>query len=213
MARPSPSTINISLKNSNMCLFSSLRYISEWNVVATLFSNWAGESRKCGDFHPVHGHVGTCPFTKMQNVARKKKKPTNITFEFFMNCDGNLANNRQTRMLADHRGLQCDKVNSSSTFETEQRRMLESAKQNLAQFHFFGLTEHQKENQILFENTFRVKFRESGLTRRNTYASSLISKINKDQLERVKKLNSLDIELYEFGKKIFFSRLKTIRSQ
>ena len=145
----------------------------------------------------------------MQNVARKKKKPTNITFELFMNCDGNLANNRQTRMLADHRGLPCDKVNSS-TFETMQRRMLESAKRNLAQLHFFALTEHQKETQILFENTFGVKFKEPGLTPRNTSASNLISKIKEDQLERVKKLNSLDIELYEFGKKIFFSRLKGI---
>ena len=127
-----------------------------------------------------------------------------------MNCPGNLANNRQTRMLADHRGLQCDKVNSSSTFETMQRRMLESAKRNLAQFHFFGLTEYQTENQILFENTFGVKFRGPGLTLMKSSASNLISKINHDQLEQVKKLNSLDIELYEFGRKIFFSRLKGI---
>ena len=143
----------------------------------------------------------------MQN---HEKKPTNITLEFFMNCAGNLANNRQTRMLADFRGLQCDKVNSSSTFETMQRRMLESARRNLAQFHFFGLTEYQTENQILFENTFRVKFRKPGLTMKKSNANNLISKINQDQLERVQKLNSLDIELYEFGKKIFFSRLKSI---
>ena len=146
----------------------------------------------------------------MQNHGERKQKPTNITLDFFMNCPGNLANNRQTRMLADFRGLQCEKVNSSSTFETMQRRMLESAKRNLAQFHFFGMTEHQKETQILFENTFGVKFREPGLTPRNTSASNLISKTNKDQLELVKKLNSLDIELYEFGKKIFFSRLRSI---
>ena len=188
----------------------SCRYISEWNVVATLFSNWAREPRTCGDYHPVHGRVGKCPFLKMQNAARKKKKPTNITFELFMNCDGNQANNRQTRMLADYRNLKCEKVNSSATLETMQRRMLESAKHNLVQLHFFGLTEYQKETQILFENTFGIKFKEPGLTPRNTSASNLMSKINKDQLERVKKLNSLDIELYEFGKKIFFSRLKSI---
>ena len=188
----------------------SCRYISEWNVVATLFSNWAGESRTCGDYHPVHGRVGVCPFAKMQHAARKKKRPTNITFDLFMNCDGNLANNRQTRMLSDHRNLQCEKVNSSAMLETMQKRMLESAKRNLVQLHFFGLTEYQKETQILFENTFGLKFKEPGLTPRNNNASNLISKIKKDQLERVKKLNSLDIELYEFGKKIFFSRLKSI---
>ena len=145
----------------------------------------------------------------MQNRGKKKKKPANITLEFFMNCAGNLANNRQTRMLADFRLLQCDKVNSS-TFETMQRRMLESAKRNLAQFHFFGLTEYQKENQILFENTFGVKFRGPGLTLKKSSASNLISKIKENQLEQVKKLNSLDIELYEFANKIFFSRLKSI---
>ena len=149
----------------------------------------------------------------MQDHGKKKKRPAGITLDLFMNCAGNLANNRQTRMLADHRGLQCDKVNSSSTFETKQRRMLESAKRNLAQFHFFGLTEYQTENQILFENTFGVKFRGSGLTMKKSSASNLISKINQDQLEIVKKLNSLDIELYEFGKKIFFSRLKSVDPQ
>ena len=191
----------------------SLRYISEWNVVVNRGSNWDWTSMYCADFHPVYGHVERCPFRKIQTEARKHRHKPNITFDYFMECPGNLATNRQTRMLANRTALQCNSVNSSATLETMQRRMLQSAKRNLAQLHYFGLTEHQKENQILFENTFGVKFRKPGLVQLNSTAQSLKYIIKKHQLERLKKLNSLDIELYHFGKKIFFSRLKTIRSR
>ena len=176
-------------------------------------SHWDTEKRDCADFHPVYGHVEKCPFRERQKEAQKHRHKPNITFDYFMECPGNLASNRQTRMLANRTALQCNNVNSSSTFETMQRRMLQSAKQNLAQLYYFGLTEHQKENQILFENTFGLKFRKPGLVQLNSKAQSLKYDIKKRQLEQLKKLNSLDIELYDFGKKIFFSRLKAIRSK
>ena len=153
-----------------------------------------------------------CPFPEIQREARRQKRKPNITFDYFMVCPANLANNRQTRMLANRTDVHCSNVNSSSTFEAMQKRMLQSAKRNLAQLHFFGLTEYQKENQILFENTFGLKFRKLGLVQLNSSAQELKYDMKKYQLERLKKLNLLDIELYNFGKKMFFSRLKTIRS-
>ena len=128
-----------------------------------------------------------CPFLKIQREARRLKHKPNITFDYFMECLGNLANNRQTRMLANHTDVHCSNVNSSSTFETMQKRMLQSAKRNLAQLQFFSLTEYQKENQILFENTFGLKFRKPGLVQLNSSAHGLKYGMKKTSIRAIEK--------------------------
>lgn len=59
-----------------------------------------------------------------------------------MACPHNLANNRQTRMLADLSLIGC--YNSSLNSRDRDRLMLNSAKHNLKLMPFFMLTEYQK---------------------------------------------------------------------
>lgn len=67
-----------------------------------------------------------------------------VTLEEFMSCPWNLANNRQTRMLADLALVGCyNGTLKHRTAETD-RVLLASAKRNLAAMAYFGLTEYQK---------------------------------------------------------------------
>lgn len=59
-----------------------------------------------------------------------------------MACSYNLANNRQTRMLADLSIVGC--YNSTLSNTDRERLMLASAKHNLQFMPFFMLTEYQK---------------------------------------------------------------------
>lgn len=72
----------------------------------------------------------------------------NVTLNEFLSCPYNMAINRQTRMLANHQSLAC-----SNSYDTN-RQMLLNAKSNLDDIAFFGICEHQRASQILFEKTF-----------------------------------------------------------
>jgi len=69
-----------------------------------------------------------------------------------MACPYNLANNRQTRMLADLSIVGC--YNSSLSSADRDRLMLASAKHNLQFMPFFMLTEYQKVREINLNDTF-----------------------------------------------------------
>ncbi len=84
--------------------------------------------------------------------------------------------------------------------------MLQSAKRNLVRLHFFGLTEYQNETQTLFERTFNMTFKRD-FTTNQSIASDKSKTITAEQLDLAMKLNNLDLQLYQFAKKIFFSRL------
>ena len=88
--------------------------------------------------------------------------------------------------------------------------MLQSAKRTLTQLPYFGLTEYQKENQILFEHTFGLRFVSPGLIQLNASAQKLQRSLEEHQVVKVINLNLLDLELYDFAKKLFFSRLNMI---
>ena len=64
------------------------------------------------------------------------KEAGNVTFEDFMSCTGNMANNRLTRMLANYK-------NDCAIYKPENKRiLLDNAKQVLSELAFFGLTEY-----------------------------------------------------------------------
>jgi hypothetical protein len=69
-----------------------------------------------------------------------------VTLDQFTNCPHNLANNRQVRMLANLSLSGCYK-HDVMTPEARDCIMLKSAKQNLRQMAFIGLTEYQQETQ------------------------------------------------------------------
>lgn len=90
--------------------------------------------------------------------------------------------------------------------------MLASAKQNLQRMAFFGLCEFQKLTQYLFENTFHLKFLQPFQQLNETRSSMTLAEISEEDLQRVKDLNRLDLELYEFSKSLLMQRYKQLRN-
>nr|CAG4641227.1 EOG090X0E58 [Eulimnadia texana] len=137
---------------------------------------------------------------------------TDVELDDFMNCPHNLANNRQTRMLADLNLVGCY---NSSLMDPEVRDqiMLTSAKTNLARMAFFGLTEQQQMTQYVFEETFQLDFLVPFEQYNATLAYLTLSELNPEQQKRVKELNRLDIELYQFAVDLLNQRFEILKSR
>lgn len=175
------------------------RFLSEFAFVQNLGEMWRAASLRCNGRSPTQKELPSC-FTR--------DDLSDVTLEEFLGCPWNLAFNRQTRMLADLRLVNC--YNTSGKSPTERGRlMLESAKRNLQKMPFFGLTEYQEASQYLFEKTFGLKFVTpfTQLPEDETRAGNLLPILDSSVLSQIKTLNSLDIELYTFAKNVFFKRL------
>ncbi|CAH1773243.1 unnamed protein product [Owenia fusiformis] len=117
-----------------------------------------------------------------------------ITLDEFIRCPDSSAINRQTRMLAD--------IDQSLVKEMDDAYILERAKDTLNKMAFFGILEYQLYTQILFENTFRIKFKHS-LVQLDAYQMNLLPQ----QEDEIIKQNSLDIELYQYAKDLMFRKV------
>lgn len=135
-----------------------------------------------------------------------------VQLDEFINCESNLANNRQTRMLADLELVGCYNKNYMPKAERD-RVMLASAKNNLQNMAFFGLTEYQKISQYIFEETFNLRFAIPFEQNNATVSSSTITTLTHTQSTKIATLNALDIELYEFSKKLLFERFKRLKAR
>ncbi len=117
-----------------------------------------------------------------------------------------MAVNRQTRMLANLSLVNCYDTTAMPSDERE-RRMLISAKENLQNMAFFGLSDFQDASHYLFTRTFKIEFRrrleQARVTQSMIFAQSPLLK----KIQTIRKINKLDIELYEFAKQLFFSRV------
>lgn len=127
-----------------------------------------------------------------------------------MACPHNLANNRQTRMLADLSLVGCYNLTAMSD---NQRGavLLESAKRNLRRMAFFGLTEYQRKTQYLFERTFRLAFIAPFTQLNGTRAASV--EVATETQQRIRELNRWDVELYEYARDLFLQRFQYARQQ
>ena len=92
-----------------------------------------------------------------------------------------------------------------------QQILLESAKQNLRGLSFFGLVEQQKVSQFLFEYTFGLKFRHQFIQLNRTHSSVSMGELTAEIIDRIRRLNHLDVELYEYAKRLLFNRLHSVR--
>lgn len=179
------------------------RFLSEFSFVCNTSSSWSGASLRCNGRSPTRDELPPCFVGK--NLSE-------ITLKEFMGCPWNLAINRQSRMLADLRLVNCY---DTSTMPKSKRNeiILQSAKRNLKKMAYFALMEYQEESQFLFEKTFGLKiltpFRQVGGN--ETKAGKLFPKLNDSVLQAVKQLNSLDVELYMFAKKLFLKRVKNFK--
>lgn len=181
------------------------RFLSEFAFVQYMGTMWRGATLRCNGRSPSKKELPPC-FTR--------DDLSDVTFEEFIGCPWNLAFNRQTRMLADLRQVNCYNTTGMSPSKRG-KFMLESARKNLQEMAFFGLTEYQEESQYLFEKTFGLKFVTpfTQLTEDETRAGNILPELNSSQLSQIKMLNSLDIELYTFAKNLFFKRLTHFKEE
>ena len=120
---------------------------------------------------------------------------------------GNLTRDRQTRMLADLNKFKCPKDGPS---EVTKRRMLQSAKENLARLPMFGLNEHLFATQYLLKLLLNLEFKQFMVSRNSTHVS--LNDISQSDLQAVKEVNRYDTELYKFAERLFLERLKYVVS-
>lgn len=169
------------------------RYLSEWKHVQR-GATWKTALHMCDGRPPTQDELPAC---------YSGEDWTGVPLTDFMNCPSNLANNRQVRMLADLSLVGC--YNMSSMSELERGRvLLASAKANLRNMAFFGLTEFQRKTQYLFERTFGLRFIRAFTQINSTRAASV--GISEKVRWRIEGLNALDVELYEYAKELFLRR-------
>lgn len=179
-----------------------LRYLSEFKHVQR-GATWKGSVHKCNGQPATKAEIPAC----YDDI--NEEDWSGVKIDDFMNCQSNLATNRQTRMLADLRLVNCYNTSFMST-KRRDLTLLNSAKSNLEKMAFFGLTEHQTESQMMFEQVFDLRFK-SPFTQNNVTTSSK-SEHDLDQsvLDKIAEINHLDVELYEFAKNLFNQRYKEL---
>lgn len=171
------------------------RYLSEWKHVQR-GATWKTSLHMCDGRSPTPDELPTC---------YEGDDWSGVSLQEFMDCSYNLANNRQVRMLADLSLVGCYNL----TFMNESERnviLLQSAKNNLKNMAFFGLTEFQRKTQYLFERTFSLKFI-APFTQFNVTRASNVD-IGEDVRQRIEELNFLDVQLYEYAKDLFLQRFQ-----
>jgi len=125
------------------------------------------------------------------------------------------SSNRQAKMLSGlfTTGANIDEVNKFSD-----DYILMKAKENLEAMKFIGLTERYTDSMLLLKYTFP-----DHLKTFNTYTYSKhphdgkSGSVEEETIERIKELNRLDIELYDYAQQLFYQRftnmLKTLSEE
>ncbi|XP_060624139.1 heparan-sulfate 6-O-sulfotransferase 1 [Anolis sagrei] len=166
------------------------RYLSEWRHVQR-GATWKTSLHMCDGRTPTPEELPSC---------YEGTDWSGCTLQEFMECPYNLANNRQVRMLADLSLVGCYNM----SFIPENKRaqiLLESAKKNLKDMAFFGLTEFQRKTQYLFERTFNLKFIRPFMQYNSTRAGGV--EVDNNTIRRIEELNDLDMQLYDYAKDLF----------
>ena len=218
------------------------RYISEWNQLNTIgkwslevFPSCVYESyEKCFENRQLKNFVNStfenefrqCKRKLSTNGQAKNKYDVcfkdialngwkNSSLDEFMECEYNIAANRQTKWLAnfDDQFSMCEMMNSNHEIQEE---ILERAKTTLESLPFFALTEYQFFSMKLFENMIGDKLFRFNISQMNKteiqsdFNEASRIKLNMDDktIDKIKKLNRLDMILYEYAIELFFKRLK-----
>lgn len=176
------------------------RYLSEWRHVQR-GATWKASLHVCDGRSPTLSELPSC---------YSGDDWSGCSLQEFMDCPYNLANNRQTRMLADLSLVGCYNVSAMSE-EERWAVLLESAKRNLRGMAFFGLTEYQRKTQYLFERTFNLEFIAPFTQLNGTRASSV--DVPAETQHRIRQLNQWDVELYEYARDLFLQRFQVARQQ
>nr|XP_020441649.1 heparan-sulfate 6-O-sulfotransferase 3-like [Monopterus albus] len=176
------------------------RYLSEWKHVQR-GATWKTALHMCDGRPPTQDELPAC---------YSGEDWTGVPLADFMSCPSNLANNRQVRMLADLSLVGCYNMSFMSELERG-RLLLASAKANLRNMAFYGLTEFQRKTQYLFERTFGLHFIRAFTQINSTRAASV--ELTEKVRWRIEVLNALDMELYEYAKELFLRRYQYSRQK
>ena len=181
------------------------RIISEWQHVAR-GATW--KRRKLGDCQ-----------VNYDKCFEGEPNWINVTLERFLACEFSAAMNRQTRMLAafDSEFNLCSqskylhvRLDSEKKVEFD-KELLRRAKATLDSITYFALNEHQHLSELLFETLFAhvgFKFEKQLIQSNATISEPYYNDLNTKQLELIKRLNYLDLKLYEYAKIKFFNKLR-----
>ena len=179
-----------------------IRYLSEF-YHSSSFGPWRFRSIKCD---------GIKYFQKETSCMKKIRKK--VTFEDYISpCPQSWSVNRQTKMLADIDKTGClDPAAMSS--EKRDSILLETAKKNLKEMIYFGVTEYMKESVLLIEHRLDVKYDSpwSQPLIKDLHIADLLHKVwsNSTLYKEISSINYLDMQLYEYGLKLFDQRLQQI---
>ena len=121
-----------------------------------------------------------------------------------MDCPYNPSTNRQTWMLADLESIGCERLVKASK-ETINQELLMSAKQNLNKMAYFGLTELRDEVPSGFREVFGFEY-SPAVTRERVLAVVAEQNISTEQEKKIRSLNGLDIQLYDYAKKLYYEK-------
>ncbi|CAJ0584008.1 unnamed protein product, partial [Mesorhabditis spiculigera] len=132
-----------------------------------------------------------------------------VTLDEFLDCPHNLAFNRQTRMLADLTKIGC--YSNKLPAAERDRIMLESAKENLRGLAYFGIKEKMEESQFLFQRLFGLRFTKKLSEWSKSKSNNTV--VSLAQMRKIKELNALDWELYEYAVALFNERVTMIRQR
>ena len=173
------------------------RYLSEWlhtqrGADWTIWHYCNGTRASPQDFPPCHQGLTWI----------------NVTLKRFMECSTNPARNRQTYMLANMQEINCYNLTGMED-HVRQKRILLSAKKNLRSMPFFALTDFMDESLFLLKETMGVTFKTQ--IRKKLISKASLLHLDTQIIKTIKELNQLDIELYDYAKKLFFLRLHAVQ--
>ncbi|KAI1305886.1 Heparan-sulfate 6-O-sulfotransferase 2 [Halotydeus destructor] len=177
------------------------RFLSEFKHVQR-GATWRSSRHWCGGRPATYDELPSC---------YNGSDWTDVSLDQFSDCQFNLAHNRQTRMLADLSLVGC----YNRSFMSQQERdalLLASAKENLRKMAFFGLCEYQKISRYLFETTFKLKFNRPFIQINETHSSLTVSKMKPTTVNKIRSINQLDIELYDYAKGLLLERFEKAKA-
>ncbi|XP_067948356.1 heparan-sulfate 6-O-sulfotransferase 3-like isoform X2 [Watersipora subatra] len=178
------------------------RYISEY-MHTNRGATWSGMTLKCNGRSATAQEVPLCFNESWEGVRLLE----------FLSCPYNLANNRQTRMLANLSLVDCYDNFASHSWNKD--LILESAKNNLRNLAFFALKEFSNESQYLFEHTFNLRFKQPlSVLRPKTIHETrdYFDMLKPTVQQQIRDNNDLDIQLYDYAKQLFFARYNFTKS-
>ena len=149
---------------------------------------------------------------EFENVKCKKKTQCHenaLSLKNFLECQWNPAVNRQTRMLADFRSVDCES-HFSMPKDTRDSFLYKSAAEVLRKMVFFILIDKPEESQFMFEKTLSVKLKTDWHLLDTGYSKEYMKNISLADIRQIEEVNYLDVKLYRYAKQLFSKRLANL---